>query len=237
MEDLVGKVMEWAGESSVSGGCAPPPPRNGERLASAADPQENNRVQLRSPRSGRRGALSSQGALPGEPGGWVSGDLAHPTFRTKCSADTQKAPMEGDGDPRARAPLPTLLQAQAAGDKCPFSLSQRPHHHLDLPGSAPGLRRGRRAPTRPDTASEVGSRDRGSGEEALGQGQSLAGTRDRNVPPTACPELVNLANTGFRGDKRWTCKVVPGRAQGQERVPAQASAPKHAGLRWVDRAR
>lgn len=181
MEDLVGKVMEWAGESSVSGGRAPPPPRNGERLASAADPQDNNRVQLRSPRSGRRGALRSQAALPGEPGGWVSGDLAHPTFRTKCSADTQKAPMEGDGEPPARAPLPTL-QAQAAGDKCPFSLSQRPPHHLDLPGSAPGLPRGRRAPTRPDTASEVGSRDRGSGEEALGTGTKPCGDSGQKCP-------------------------------------------------------
>ena len=229
--------MEWAGESSVSGGRAPPPPRNGERLGSAAAPQDNNRVQLRSPRSGRQGALRSQAALPGEPGGWVSGDLAHPTFRRKCSADTQKAPMEGDGEPPARAPLPTL-QAQAAGDKCPFSLSQRPSPTwVSQAQPLASLAAAAHPPGRTPQARSV------PGTENLerrrrGQGQSLAGTRDRNVPPAAaCPELANLANTGFRGDKRWACKVAPGRAQGQERVPAQASAPKHAGLRWVDRAR
>ena len=47
-------------------------------------------------------------------------------FRKKCSGDPpQKASMEGDGDPTARAPLPTL-QVQATGDQCPFSPSQSP---------------------------------------------------------------------------------------------------------------
>ena len=52
------------------------------------------------------------------------------TWRTqlfrKCSGDPpRKAPTEGDGDPTARAPLPTL-QVQATGDQCPFSPPQRP---------------------------------------------------------------------------------------------------------------
>lgn len=47
-------------------------------------------------------------------------------FRKKCPGDPpQKAPTEGDGDPTAGAPLPTL-QVQATGDKCPFLPSQRP---------------------------------------------------------------------------------------------------------------
>ena len=74
------------------------------------------------------------------------------TWRTqlfrKCSGDPpRKAPTEGDGDPTARAPLPTL-QVQATGDQCPFSPPQRPPNS-GLPGSAAaGLPRGRRAPTR-----------------------------------------------------------------------------------------
>ena len=43
----------------------------------------------------------------------------------RARSNHQKAPTEGDGDPTARAPLPTL-QVQATGDKCPFSPSQRP---------------------------------------------------------------------------------------------------------------
>ena len=116
-------------------------------------------------------------------------------FRKKCSGDPpQKAPMEGDGDPTARAPLPTL-QVQATGDQCPFSPSQNPPP-TSVSQAQPPLA-SLAAAAHPPAGHRVPSTE--DLKRPRGHGQSLAGTRDTDVPSAACPERVHLANRGFRG--------------------------------------
>ena len=173
-----------------------PPPRNRERLGRAADPQ-NNRVQLPGPPSGRRGALLSQAALPGEPGGWMSGDLAHPTF----SEEVPRGPSSESPNGRRWRPhrwgTPTYPPSPRYRRQMPLLALPAPPT-FGLSGSAAaGLPRGRRAPTRrtPWARCVPGTEDL---RRPRGQGQSLAGTRDPNVPSAACPEIANLASRGFR---------------------------------------
>ena len=168
------------GETSVSSGHAPPPPRNRERLGRAADPQ-NNRVQLPGPRSGRLGAHLSQAALPGEPGGWMSGDLAHPTFSEEVLRRPSSESPNGRRWRPNRSGTPTY----------PPSPSYRRQMPLSCPPSAPRLRSLRLSrrwpPSRPlrthppDTVGKMCSRDRGS-EEAAGTGTKPGGESGHKCP-------------------------------------------------------
>ena len=193
--NLAGKGDGAGWETSVSSGHAPPPPRTRERLGRAAGPH-NNRVQLPGPRGGRL-ERSSPPALPGEPGGWMSGDLAHPTFSEVLRRPSSESPNGRRWRPN-RSGTPTY----------PPSPSYRRPMPLLAPPAPPQLRSPRLSrrwpPSRPprthppDTVGKTVPR-REDLKRPRGHGQSLAGTRGTDVPSAACPEVVHLANRGLRG--------------------------------------
>lgn len=141
---------------------------------------------------------SSQPALPGEPGGWMSGDLAHPTFSEEVLRRPSSESPNGRRWRPNRSGTPTYPPSPSYRRPMPLLALPAPPN-FGLPGSAAaGLPRGRRAPTSrtPWARCVPGTEDL---KRPRGHGQSLAGTRDPDVPSAACPETVHLANRGFRG--------------------------------------